>query len=273
MDNSPESTPIPTVHKISVVVPCHNYGRYLPEALISLITQSRSPDQIVIVDDGSTDNSSSVIDAFARRYPDTLVLARHPNRGTVSTFNDGVRATSGDFVVILSADDRMSPTYLESLSDALATGYDFAYARMIIFGARHAVMNARPFSRALLPLGNYINGAAMFRRELFDAVGGFRGEFENLGREDWIFWLMAAARGYKGIAVNSCWLEYRRHPEGSRDSLRLSEVHRVHRMARDLGLISKCQYLVGVVYASVPNFLRSLLREHHPPMADSFRAG
>lgn len=98
--------------RVSVVIPCHNYGRFLPEAVASVLAQTQPPDEVAIVDDGSTDDTPDVLRAIEGRVPGLVTLHRAPARGPAATFNDGVRATSGDLVVVLSAYDRVSPRYI-----------------------------------------------------------------------------------------------------------------------------------------------------------------
>jgi len=206
-------------HSISVVVPCHNYGRYLGEAIASLDAQTRPPDEVLIIDDGSDDETAEVIEKIVATHPGIRGLSRRPALGAVRTFNDGVSATSGDLVVILSADDRASATYLADLAKAFgeaSTG--FAYPETRLFGARQNVWPARPFDWRVLARGNFVNGSAMFRRETYERVGGFDERFTTMGKEDWAFYLRAVALGYKGVPVPSCHLEYRQHAGPSRNA-------------------------------------------------------
>lgn len=212
---------------VSVVVPCHNYGRFLAEAVDSIERQTRPADEIVIVDDGSTDETSEVIEGLGRTLrTEFVVVARHPARGAAQTFNDGVRASRGDLVVILSADDRLSDRYLEEMEEAMADPeVAFAYAEARMFGVVDTVRPAPPFNARELARGNYVNGSAIFRRSMFDAVDGFK---PDLQWEDWEFWLHAVELGAMGRPVPGCWLEYRRHAEGSRDTMTRWDALRRH---------------------------------------------
>jgi glycosyltransferase involved in cell wall biosynthesis len=93
---------------VSVVIPCFNQGRFLGEALASVLAQTRPADEIVVVDDGSTDDTTAV----ARRCP-RVRCVRQPNSGLASARNTGLMHTNCDYLVFLDADDRLRPDALE----------------------------------------------------------------------------------------------------------------------------------------------------------------
>lgn len=99
---------------ISVVVTCHNYGHFLEDCLASLRAQTRPADQIIVVDDGSTDDSRSVLG----RQPPGLTILAQPNRGQAAAFNAGFARTTGDLVLFLDADDMLLSDALETLAAA-----------------------------------------------------------------------------------------------------------------------------------------------------------
>ena len=224
-----------TTPTISVVVPCHNYGAYLSEALASVEHQTRPADEIVVVDDGSTDSTAEVIGSWKARLPNLVVVQRHPARGAATTFNDGVTASSGDLVTILSADDRLSGNYLELLETRLEDpSIDLAYAGARTFGAEAAWIPPAPFDVRELARENYINGSALIRREVHERTGGYNADLESIGLEDWEFYLHAVDLGFRGAAVEGCWIEYRRHESGSRNSISRGAALRAHVAAHRL---------------------------------------
>ncbi len=215
--------------RVSVVVRCHNYGRFLAEALTSVAGQTRPVDEVVVVDDGSTDETGEVLEEWRGPLP-LVVVSRHPARGPARSFNDGVAASTGDLVVALDADDRFSPELVERLAEVLDDdpGVDFAYGGERRFGLEEAERPAVTFDVDELMRENFVHVSAMFRRWIFEATGGFRPEFDGLGLEDWEFWVAAVERGAVGRAVDGCWLEYRRHAEGSRNTMPRARVLRAH---------------------------------------------
>jgi len=105
---------------LSVVVPNYNHARHLPRCLGALLAQSIPPREIVLIDDGSTDNSLEVIRGLARQHPVVRWLQNDRNLGVTATVNRGVEAASGDFVYLQGADDEILPGFFEKTLRLLA---------------------------------------------------------------------------------------------------------------------------------------------------------
>jgi glycosyltransferase involved in cell wall biosynthesis len=93
---------LPTV---SVIVPCYNYGHFLPDCIASILAQEGVNIDILIIDDASPDGSGEVASALAERDPHIAVIRHKVNRGHIATYNEGLTQIRGDYVVLLSADD------------------------------------------------------------------------------------------------------------------------------------------------------------------------
>lgn len=89
----------------SVVIPCYNYGRFLPALVDSLLAEPGCEVDVLIVDDCSTDGSADVVRELAETRPRTRAILHTENRGHIATYNEGLTAVRGDYVVLLSADD------------------------------------------------------------------------------------------------------------------------------------------------------------------------
>lgn len=98
---------------VTVVIPCYNYARFLPAAIGSVLAQQGVAVDVVVVDDASTDDSLAVAHDLARRDPRVSVIAHAANAGPVQTFNDGLAAATGEFLVRLDADDLLTPGALQ----------------------------------------------------------------------------------------------------------------------------------------------------------------
>jgi glycosyltransferase involved in cell wall biosynthesis len=201
---------------ISIVVLCHNYARYLGEAIESALLQDYSNLELIAIDDGSTDDSLEV----ASRYRERVKVLTQPNQGLARTCNRGAGEVTGEYFLFLSADDRLEPTYVSELFGALVRTPEasFAYCAARLFGAESGVAPARPFSAFSLIRGrNYINGSALIRRADYVAVGGYAVDLGEGAFDDWDFWLTMVERGKRGTYVPKPLLLWRRHEAGSKN--------------------------------------------------------
>lgn len=94
---------------VEVVVPCHNYGHYLPGCIDSIVNQPGVTTTVTIVDDTSTDDSAAVAERLAERYRQVRLIRNETNLGAWRTFNVGLRQADSDYVVLISADDLLAP--------------------------------------------------------------------------------------------------------------------------------------------------------------------
>lgn len=107
---------------VSVVIPCFNYSQYLAQAVESCLSQEAVAVDVIIVDDGSTDNSLDVARHLSQKHSNVSVLSHSSNRGVVETFNEGARNATGEFLVRLDADDLLTPGSL-SRATSVARAY------------------------------------------------------------------------------------------------------------------------------------------------------
>lgn len=107
----------PTRAPVTVIVPNYNHGGFIAAAIDSILGQTVEPEQIVVVDDGSTDNTEQVV----RRYTDARIeYVKQQHAGVASARNAGLSAARGEFVAFLNADDRWRPAYIERMHGYLA---------------------------------------------------------------------------------------------------------------------------------------------------------
>jgi glycosyltransferase involved in cell wall biosynthesis len=162
---------------VSIVIPCYDQGRYLGDAIASACRQSHQHVEVLVVDDGSTDDTARV----AAAHPAVTYL-RQDNAGTAAARNHGLRVSRGEFVVFLDADDRLLPdavaagiAYLSAYPDAaFVTGHvrliDEAGTAGVVPDQDHG-----PAGHAALLRWNYIwtPGVVTYRRSAVEAAGGF----------------------------------------------------------------------------------------------------
>lgn len=196
---------------VSVVIPCYGQAHFLGEAIESVLAQTHRHHEIVVVDDGSPDDTAAV----ACRYP-SVRYVRQENQGLAAARNTGIRRTRGEYLVFLDADDRLLPTHLETNLHALLRRMDAAFVcgdyRWIgADDAWHVHQCAPgPDHYATLLRLNFIGPpiVAMFRREVLNRVGGFRSEV-NMAEDQDLY--LRLARWYPIYCHHEVVAEYRKH--------------------------------------------------------------
>jgi len=201
--------------RVSVVIPCYNYARYLPEAVASVLAQTFTDVEIVIVDDGSTDDSLAVAERLAAAHPGRIRVIAQPNAGQPAiSRNRGIAEARGTYVLCLDADDKIAPTMLERCVDLLDARPEIAiaYTDRRDFDGVEAIVQAGDYDFSRLRFANHISYCALFRRTVWEAVGGYRTNVK--GCEDWDLWVAAGARGHFGARIPEPLFWYRRHDTG-----------------------------------------------------------
>ncbi len=205
-------------------MPCHNYGRYLPYAIESILAQTYKNFEIIVVDDRSTDSTPDVIES----YGDRVVHVAGHFGGPNASRNAGIRVSTGDFVAFLDADDEWRPRKLatqmrrwQAMPEA-----GLIYGRCDLFeGSTGATIGVMPSGRRLregdvlrdLALDQFIpSPTPIIPRHVFDRVGYF--DEAERAADDWDMWLRIAAR-FPVAAVDEVVARYRVHAstEGRKD--------------------------------------------------------
>ena len=201
----------PDVPAISVVIPCYMQAEFLPEAVESVIAQTFTDWEIVIVDDGSPDRTGPVAEELARRHSTRRIrVIRQPNAGLPRARNAGIERALGSYILPLDADDRIGPTMLERTYSLLEEqpGVAIAYTDVQRFGDSNEVIRAVEFDPELLPGADHLSYCSLYRKEVWEAVGGYNPNMVY-GYEDWDFWVGAVERGYTARRIPDPLFEYR----------------------------------------------------------------
>ena len=200
---------------VSVVIPAHNYGRYLAGAVESALGQTYAPLEVIVVDDGSTDDTAEVLGRFAGR----IRVLRLDGRGVAIARNAGLFAAEGEYVLFLDADDLLLPEAVAHLAGHLQARpeVDAAYGLWYqcdtrlqkAFIVRSPIRDGQVLPR--LFLGNIVAtpSAMLLRRQTLIAAGGFDRGLTFTA--DWEMWLRLARRGHKFGAVPRPVAVYRIH--------------------------------------------------------------
>jgi glycosyltransferase involved in cell wall biosynthesis len=203
--------------KVSIVIPCYGQAQYLPESVGSVVAQTFRDWEIVIVDDGSPDDAAVVAAGLiARHAPARISLVRQPNGGVARARNAGIAASTGRYALPLDADDRLHREFLAETVAVLDADplVAIAYTDFRFFEGADDVRIRPEYDVDRLCEFNLMASTALFRREAWQATGGYDPELGGL--EDWDFWLSCAERGFYGRRVPRMLFDYRRRA-GSRN--------------------------------------------------------
>lgn len=189
---------------VSVVCLCYNQERFVEEAIWSVLDQTYSNIQLIVVDDASTDNSVNVIESVLTAYPNVQFLALKENLGNCKAFNQGLALTTGSFVIDLAGDDVLLPNRVEAGVHALVEkgcsyGVHFSDAEIIDAYGTHLYSHSDRFPHQTIPQGDVYAEVikryficpptVMFTRQVVEALGGYD---ETLSYEDFDFWVRSS---------------------------------------------------------------------------------
>ena len=175
---------------VSIVMPVYNHARFLPQALASIAAQTRLPDELVAVDDGSSDDSAAVIAEWARSAPFAVTLVRQPNAGAHVALNRGMAIARAGVIALMNSDDAYAPERVAQLVGALDADHALTFSGVSLVDDENrpaTTLYAHELSERVAELARVPNllyalirhnaavstGNLAFRRGLLDDVGGF----------------------------------------------------------------------------------------------------
>jgi len=131
---------------LSVIMPNYNHAEWLPQALRALLQQSVPADEIILVDDGSTDDSVHIVETFQRSHPSLRLIRHEANRGALAAGRTGIAAATGDFLLFAAADDFVLPGLFERATAALQTHRSAAFfcSEVVVLGRLGEIRGFRP---------------------------------------------------------------------------------------------------------------------------------
>jgi glycosyltransferase involved in cell wall biosynthesis len=202
--------PAPTGRRtaaVAVVVTCHNYGRFLSDALNSLRSQTVQPAEIIVIDDASDDDTNLV----TLRFEEAKYL-RVENWNVFASRRAGFMATSAEFLVFLDADDTLAPNYLEDCLEKMRTDESIGIVTsdLMMFGSREGLLH---HDECNLEQRNWMHAGSMVRRVSLSMCEVFDGPGPGLiAHEDWFIWRRVVRAGWKTARIDSAAYNYRQHP-------------------------------------------------------------
>lgn len=178
-----------TNNLVSVIIPCFNQGIYLGDAINSVLASTYTPIEIIIVDDGSTDDTATVSDCYANLFQN-IKYYYQPNRGPSVARNYGITKARGQWILPLDADDKIAEDYISRAVQVLQQQPEvkLVYCNASFFGFKEGPWKLKEFSLKRLALRNMIFNCALYRKRDWEKAGGYAPELIH-GFEDWEFWI------------------------------------------------------------------------------------
>lgn len=275
-------TATPTV---SVTIIFLNGGPYLEEAIASVFAQTFADWELLLVDDGSTDESTAIARRFEQEHPGKVRYLEHPgheNRGMSAARNLGIRHSRGRYIAFLDADDTWYPYKLAEQVPIMEAHPEVAmvYGPMELWysWSGRAEDAGRDFHQPLghpensiVPPPNlllaflrdelHIPSGILIRPEVIAEVGGFEDEF-RASYEDVVFHCKVGLR-HPVFASSQCWFRYRQHPQSCDQIQKQSGTHRGHRL-RYLDWLESYMQTHGFRGPAWKQLQRELLPYRHP---------
>jgi glycosyltransferase involved in cell wall biosynthesis len=227
---------IRTPPHVSVIIPCRNYGRYLPDALASLLGgltslgehpgQSFHSWEAIIVNDQSTDDTQAIIDDLVNPWTGIHSITLNRRGYTPGALNAGIEVSHGRYITILSADDMVEPNHLETLLRTCENNpHRVAHCDLVVFGngeRKKTFKTIRKYDFDRILNKNMISAGVMYPKKCWSEVGGYNPAMK-WGREDWCFNVACGAAGWCAVHTGQATYLYRR--ERQNRSLRTGNTH------------------------------------------------
>lgn len=262
--------------EIAAVIPLFNGSKFIEEALRSVLSQTLLPTEIVVVDDGSTDESVEIVRKIAGEFASIRIVAK-PNGGQSSARNMGVRESAAPLVALLDQDDIWYPTHLEELAQPFSSedyfnlGWTYSdidavdeEGRMIVRNLHTRLRTSHPKLDLLHCLGQdmfILPSASLISRKAFEVVGGF--DLRLSGYEDDDLFLRLFREGYQNVYLPKALSQWRRYSNSTSYGLRMARSRMIF-MAK-LREQFPDDLHAGLYYSRAliaPRFLRTLVAEY-----------
>lgn len=194
---------------VTIVIPCYNHGAFLEETLesISKATNKYIP-EIIIVNDGSTD--ALTLSAFERVEAQGYFVLHQENQGLAKARNNGIRLAKGKYILPLDSDNNVLPPYLNEAIDILEKkSIDVVYGNAMYIGEKKGLWKNKHLDKRRILITNQIDACAIFKKEIWEKVGGYSEDMPYMGCEDWNFWLKCIDKGFVFLYLNEVCFQYR----------------------------------------------------------------
>ena len=214
--------------KVSVVIPNFQYKQYIEECVDSVKKQTYPAYEIIVVDDGSFDNSKEIIDRL-----DVIKIYKE-NGGVASARNAGAGRATGDYLLFLDADDCIAPNYIEETLKLMKGDIQIVSTDLEFFGDQTGIHEYPTHShKIMLKWQNIPSACALIDRRVFELTGGFD---ITAWYEDWDFWLRCYQLGFNFAKTYTPLMKYRKHGESRINMLDAKQEYGFNELRQKYGI-------------------------------------
>ena len=217
----PENSP-----KVSIILPTYNGSAYIQKAIDSCLHQTHSHLELIVIDDGSTDNTAQLVESF---HDGRVRLVRlEKNQGHIVALNKGFSLSNGDYLTWTSDDNYYAPDAISMMLGELMHDktIDFVYTKYhVIDAAGHILRQGRFEDPSYLDIDNCVGGCFLYKRKVYETVGDFN--TEAFLAEDYEYWLRVRSK-FKMKQLDKTLYFYREHPKS------LTGIHKEERVQQQV---------------------------------------
>jgi len=209
MHNMKDKNPL-----VSVIIPVYNSEKYVKETLDSVLASDYQNIEIILVDDGSSDNSLSIIKEYEEKHHNIRCFAQ-ANKGASAARNNAISKAGGTYILPVDADDLISKGFISEAVQILVNNENVKVVSPTaeFFGDKTGLWKLPPFSLNLLARRNMLSCCALYQKSDWERAGGYN---EHVAREDWVFWISVLKDGGDVVRLSNIGHYYRIHANSKR---------------------------------------------------------
>lgn len=240
---------------VTIITPCYNSADFVPFTINSVLEQSYTNWELIVIDDKSSDDTCAVIDAYTQQHNNIKLIKLEKNGGVANARNVGLAEAKGKYIAFLDSDDIW-------LKDKLAKQVAYMEQRNLpmTFCAYHRIDEAGAVISGKIEVPNSVNYKKLLSHNVIifstsltlkSAIGNTR--FKKAGHEDWIFWLDIFKKPFNGYGINEVLVEYRIR-KGSVSSNKLKVIGftwKILRESEKLGFFESAYHFAKYAFATV----------------------
>jgi glycosyltransferase involved in cell wall biosynthesis len=206
-------------YKVSIIIPCYNSALYIKDSIESALNQTYKNIEVIVINDGSTDDSEKIIQ---RDFADKITYIKQTNAGVSSARNNGIRISTGDWILTLDSDDYINPYYVEDAIKLIEDKKTLITSRAFFTDKDLNLINKiypegnifkENINLESMVKHNLVVTTSLFSKFIWKISGGYN---EYLHRaEDWEFWtnLISCGAQVKWVKEREPYFKYRTHGE------------------------------------------------------------